>query len=158
MNESGKRRVPDNAPLGFISNRWNKYVFDPGGTINRHYYEMAAYTGLKNRIRSDDVAVKGSRNFKNLDEYLISKDEWDKKKEKSTKLAVSLSFEEYLKERKESLHNRLRWVSKNADKLEGVNIGNRIHVDKLEKDTPIDAIALSERLYKMLPRISFLIS
>lgn len=154
MNETGKRRVPDDAPLGFVSNRWNKYVFEPGGTIDRHYYEMAAYTEVKNRIRSGDVAVKGSRNYKNFDEYLVSKNDWDNKKATSSKLAVSMSFEEYLQERTESLHSRLQWVSKNADKLEGVYIGNdKIHVDKLEKDTPEDALALSERLYKMLPKV-----
>jgi len=154
MNETGKRKVPENAPLGFITNRWNKYVFESGGTINRHYYEMAAYTELKNKIRSGDVAVKGSRNYKNFDEYLVTKNEWDTKKTTSSKLAVSTSQEEYLQERKESLHNRLLWVSKNADKLDGVSIGNdRIHVDRLEKDVPEDAMALSERLHKMLPRV-----
>lgn len=154
MNETGKRRVPDDAPLGFIPNRWNKYVFESGGSINRHYYEMAAYTELKNRIRSGDVAVKGSRNYKNFDEYLVSKNDWDSKKESSSKLAVNLSFEEYFKERTESLHNRLQWVSKNADKLDGVSIGNdKIHVEKLERDTPEEATELSERLYKMLPRV-----
>lgn len=154
MNETGKRRVPEDAPLGFVSNRWNKYVFEPGGTINKHYYEFAAYTELKNRIRSGDVAVKGSRNYKNFDEYLVSKNDWDKRKSTSSKLAVSLSLEEYLEERKDSLHKRLQWVSKNASKLDGVSIGNdKIHVDKLEKDTPEEASALSEKLYKMIPRV-----
>jgi len=154
MNETGKRKVPETAPLGFVSNRWKKYVYEKDGSINRHYYEMAAYTELKNRIRSGDVAVKGSRNYKNFDEYLVTKNDWSKKKETSTKLAVSTSFEEYFKERTESLHKRLDWVSKNTDKLEGVSIGNdRIHVEKLEKDTPEEAEGFSETLYKMLPRI-----
>lgn len=154
INETGKRKVPDNAPVGFISNRWNKYVFESDGTINRHYYEIAALTELKNRIRSGDVAVKGSRNYKNFDEYMIPKNDWDNKKSISSKLAVSMSFDEYLRERTESLHNRLQWVSKNADKLEGISIGNdKIHVEKLEKDTPVESILLSEKLYKMLPRI-----
>lgn len=154
MNETGKRKVPDNVPLGFVSNRWNKYVFEPEGTINRHYYEMAAYTELKNRIRSGDIAVQGSRNYMNFDEYLITKKEWDTNKITSSKLAVSTSLEAYLQERTESLHNRIMWVSKNVDKLNGVSIGSdRIHVDRLEKDVPEDAKALSENLYKMLPRI-----
>ena len=80
VNETGKRKVPDDLPLDFISNRWNKYIFESDGTINRHYYEIAAYTELKNRIRSGDIAVKGSRNYKNFDEYLLSKNDWDDKK------------------------------------------------------------------------------
>ncbi|MGA2408573.1 MAG: hypothetical protein ABSF81_17750 [Bacteroidales bacterium] len=96
MNETSKRRIPDNAPLDFISSRWDRYVFEPAGMINRHYYEMAALTELKNRIRSGDIAVKGSRNYKNFEEYLVTKSEWDNKKTTSSTLAVSLSFEEYL--------------------------------------------------------------
>jgi hypothetical protein len=46
MNESGKRKVPEGAPLGFVSNRWQKHVYDDDGSINRHYYEMAALTEL----------------------------------------------------------------------------------------------------------------
>jgi hypothetical protein len=154
INETGKRRVPDNAPLGFISNRWNKFVFEPGGAINKHYYEFAAYAELKNKIRSGDVAVKGSRNYRNFDEYLVTKKEWDNKKASASKLAVSISMEEYLQERMNSLNKRLQWVSNNADKLNGVSIGNdQIHVDRLEKDVPEDAMALSEGLYKMVPRV-----
>lgn len=55
MNETGKRKVPETAPLGFVSNRWKKYVYEKDGSINRHYYEMAAYTELKNRIRSGEL-------------------------------------------------------------------------------------------------------
>jgi TnpA family transposase len=153
MNNTNKRKVPDNAPFGFISNRWNKFVFEPEGTINRHYYEMAALTELKNRIRSGDVAVKGSRNYKNFEEYLVTQNEWDIKKTTS-KLAVSLSSEEYLQERMESLHERFQLVSKEINKLEGVCIdNNKIHVDRLEKDTPAEAKTFSEKLYKMLPKI-----
>lgn len=156
MNETGKRKIPDDAPVAFVTNRWNKYVFEPGGTINKHYYEFAAYTELKNRIRSGDVAVKGSRNYKNFDEYLVPKDDWDSIKQQSSKLAVSLQCEDYLKERTESLHKRLLWVSDNMDKLDGVSIGNgKIQLDKLEKDVPEDAAALSEKLYKMLPKVKF---
>lgn len=61
LNESGKRKVPNDAPLDFVPNRWQKHVYDAEGNINRQYYEMAALTELKNQIRSGDVWVVGSR-------------------------------------------------------------------------------------------------
>ena len=70
MNEEGKRKVPLDAPVEFVSNRWSRYVFEDDGSINRHYYEMAALSELKNKIRSGDVSVEGSRNYKDFDEYL----------------------------------------------------------------------------------------
>ncbi len=154
MNETNKKKVPDNAPLSFIPKRWNKYVFDPDGSINRHYYEMVTLTELKNRIRSGDIAVNGSHNYKNFDDYLVHQNIWDDNKTVISKLAVSLSFEEYIREREESLNKRLQFVSKNRNKLEGITFDkNQIHVEKLEKDTPEEAKALSESLYKLLPRI-----
>jgi len=154
MNQNNKKVVPNEAPLAFIPNRWNKYVFEKDGSINRHYYEMAALTELRNRIRSGDVSVVGSRNYKDFDDYLISKNEWEATKFSESKLAVSLSDEEYVLERIESLNRRLNWVSKNVGKLSGVSLENgNIHVDKLEKDVPDEATELSKELYSLMPRI-----
>lgn len=35
MNKSGKRKVPDGAPLDFVPKRWEKHVYDEEGIINR---------------------------------------------------------------------------------------------------------------------------
>lgn len=154
MNENGKRKVPEDAPTEFISNRWNKCLYEKDGSINRHYYEIATLTELKNRIRSGDVSVEGSKNFKDFEEYLVPREDWNIAKRTGTRLAVNLDAKEYLRERIDSLNNRLKWFSKNLDKLEGVTIDNsKIHIDRLEKDTPPEAIQLSQRLYKMMPRI-----
>ncbi|MCQ6386417.1 hypothetical protein NPM13_33180, partial [Bacillus cereus] len=71
LNETGKRKVPHGAPLHFVSNRWQKHVYDDDGNINRHYYELAALTELRNHIRSGDIFVSGSRHHKAFDDYLI---------------------------------------------------------------------------------------
>ena len=80
LNDSGKRKVPEGSPLSFVPKRWQKHVFDEEGNINRQYYEMAALTELKNYIRSGDVWVEGSRLHKDFEEYLVSKDGWEKAK------------------------------------------------------------------------------
>ncbi len=154
MNENGNRKVPEDAPTDFISNRWNKCLYEKDGSINRHYYEIATLSELKNRIRSGDVSVEGSKNFKDFEEYLIPHDEWNTVKKTGTRLAVNLDVRECLQERIESLNSRLKWFSQNIDKLDGVTIENsKIHIDKLEKDTPPEAVLLSQKLYKMMPRI-----
>jgi len=41
--------------------------------------------------------------------------------------------------------------------LDGIAIENsKIHIDKLEKDTPPEAILLSSKLYKIIPKIKLL--
>lgn len=154
LNNTKKRVVPGDAPIDFISNRWNKYVFEKSGTINRHYYEMAVLTELKNNIRSGDVSVVGSRKYKDFDEYLVSKKEWDSIKSYNTKLAVSTNFEEYIQERKNSLLQRIKWVNKNVQSLEGKSLVNgEIHMKRLEKNTPEEAKTYSKSIYELLPRI-----
>ena len=154
MNESRKRHVPEGAPLDFITKRWEKHVYDEDGNINRKYYELAALTELKNYIRSGDIWVVGSRLHKDFEEYLVPRDNWEEAKTIGNRLAVSMSAQEYLIQRNAALNDRLEYISKNLDSLEGINIDkSRIRLDRLEKDTPEEAKALSQTLYNMLPRV-----
>lgn len=110
LNETGRRKVPEGSPLDFVPKRWQKHVYDGEGTINRHYYEMAALTELRNHIRSGDVSVIGSRLHKDFEEYLVSKNEWTTTNSTETRLAVRSSAEEYLEERRVALAKRLTWI------------------------------------------------
>ncbi|WP_010503696.1 Tn3 family transposase [Paenibacillus elgii] len=154
MNETGKRKVPEGAPLNFVSNRWQKHVYDDDGTINRHYYEMAVLTELRNYVRSGDVSIVGSRQHKDFEEYLVPKVDWNGIDPNATRLAVSLSAKEYLEERIEALLQRLNWVSDHIDELDGVNLENgKLHIERLEKDVPDESRNFSLSLYGLLPRI-----
>lgn len=154
MNETSKRKVPEGAPLNFISNRWQKHVYDDDGTINRHYYEMAVLTELRNYVRSGDISIIGSRQHKDFEEYLVSKEDWNGIAPNATKLAVSLKAKDYLEERTESLISRVKWVSDHIDELEGVSLENgKVHIDRLDKDVPDEARNNSLSLYELLPRI-----
>jgi TnpA family transposase len=155
MNETGKRKVPADSPIDFISNRWQSHIYDEGGAINRHYYEMAVLTELRNYIRSGDVSIIGSRQYKDFDEYLISKENWAQINSEDMKLTVSISVADYLAERTESLFKRLEWLSINVDTLEGINIDkDKLHINRIEKDTPEEARNFSISLYDLLPRIN----
>ncbi|MDR0230577.1 MAG: Tn3 family transposase [Dysgonamonadaceae bacterium] len=151
VNEAGTRKIPDDAPLDFVAKRWEKYIHDPDGSINRSYYEMAVFAELKNRIRSGDIAVEGSRNYRNFDEYLLPAGEWNAV---TDKLAVSACCDEYIQERNQSMNDRLKWLSDNIQGLDCINLSEgKIHVGRLEKETPEEAEQLTERLYGLLPHV-----
>ncbi|MFK4428505.1 Tn3 family transposase [Bacillus sp. RC51] len=153
MNESGKRKVPDESPVDFISKRWKKHLHGDDGTINRHYYEMAVLTELREHVRAGDVSIVGSRQYRDFEEYLFSEDTWNQTKE-NTRLSVSLSYEDYLTERTSSLNERLKWLSANFNKLDGVSLEKgKLSISRLEKDAPEEAKKFSASLYQMLPRI-----
>ncbi|MFA1643630.1 Tn3 family transposase [Chryseomicrobium imtechense] len=153
MNDSGKRKVPAEAPVDFVSNRWKKHLYEEDGTINRHYYEMAVLTELREHVRAGDVSISGSRQYRDFEEYLFSQATWNQDKDR-TRLSVSLSFEDYIQERTNSLNERLKWLSNNWNKLEGVSLEKgKLSIARLEKDIPEEAKKFSASLYQMLPRI-----
>jgi hypothetical protein len=65
MNASGKRKVPDGAPAVFIKPRWENHVFHEQG-IYKHFYEMCALAELRNHLRSGDLWVSGSQQYKDF--------------------------------------------------------------------------------------------
>lgn len=153
MNDSGKRKVPAAAPVDFVSNRWKRHLYEEDGTINRHYYEMAVLTELREHVRAGDVSISGSRQYRDFEEYLFSQDTWNQDKDR-TRLSVSLSFEDYVQERTNSLNEKLKWLSNNWNKLEGVSLEKgKLSIARLEKDIPEEAKKFSASLYQMLPRI-----
>ncbi|MFE0506440.1 Tn3 family transposase [Peribacillus butanolivorans] len=153
MNDSRKRKVPVAAPVDFVSNRWKKHLYEKDGTINRHYYEMAVLTELREHVRAGDVSISGSRQYRDFEEYLFSQDTWNQDKD-NTRLSVSLSFEDYIQERDNSLNERLKWLSTNWNKLDGVSLEKgKLSIARLEKEIPEEAKKFSASLYQMLPRI-----
>lgn len=86
-----KRRVPDDAPLGFVSPRWRPYVVDESGQIQRRFWELCLLSELRDALRSGDVWVAGSQRFANPESFLIGPDQWPKMRtEVSTMLGTSL--------------------------------------------------------------------
>src|SRR5208283_5201250 len=56
--------------LGQIDGIWESYVFTAEG-IDRRFYELCVMAELKNALRSGDVSVSGSRQFRGFEEYLM---------------------------------------------------------------------------------------
>jgi hypothetical protein len=70
MNADNARKVPADAPTGFIKKRWQKQAMTDTGT-DRRYYELCAMSELKNALCSGDIWVQGSRQFKDFEDYLV---------------------------------------------------------------------------------------
>lgn len=71
------RKVPTSAPTVFIPESWRKVVITPAG-IDRKYYEFCVLNELKGALRSGDIWVKGSRRYRNFDDYLIPSADFEK--------------------------------------------------------------------------------
>lgn len=69
MNERQGRKVPDDAPTLFVRKRWESLVRTEDG-LDRRFYELCVLSELKNSLRSGDIWVQGSRQFKDFEDYL----------------------------------------------------------------------------------------
>jgi hypothetical protein len=76
LDRSGRRRVPDNAPIDFVPAKWRRYVFDNLDRIDRRYYELSALWELRAALRAGDVWLDHGRRYADPETYLIPRDRW----------------------------------------------------------------------------------
>jgi hypothetical protein len=156
MNIRGSRKVPDDAPTAFIKPRWKPLVMTETG-IDRRFYELCALSELKNSLRSGDIWVQGSRQFRDFDEYLLPTDKFNALKEsQGLPVAVNTNCDKYLLERLEFLEQQLATVNRLALSNE---LPDAIITDSGLKITPLDAAVpeaaqtLIDQSGMLLPRV-----
>lgn len=156
MNHRDDRKLPSDPPLGFVSPRWKRFVVTEQG-IDRRFYEMAVMCELKDALRSGDVWVVGSRQFKDFEEYLLPKAVFKQQLADGTiDLPVPLEAQAYLEERLGVLRKLLDEVNQlaAAGELPDVQIDHRgLKVSPIEDDTPPEAKELVAQVYSMIPPV-----
>ncbi|ALR08797.2 hypothetical protein ADT32_00700 [Xylella fastidiosa] len=70
MNSDNARKMSTDGLTGFIKPHWPKLVITDTG-FDRDYYELCALSQLKNSLRSGDIWVQGSRQFKDFEDYPV---------------------------------------------------------------------------------------
>ena len=156
MNAENLRKVPKDSPIGFIRKRWEPLVFTKEG-IDRRFYELSVLSELKNALRSGDIWVQGSRQFKDFNEYLLPTEKVAEMKQTGTlPLAVVTDGDQYLHDRLLLLQNQLETVNRLAKTDE---LPDAIINESGLKITPLAATASDEaedivkQAYDLLPRI-----
>ena len=157
MNSDGARKVPVDAPTAFIKPRWAKLALTDNG-IDRRYYELCALSELKNALRSGDVWVEGSRQFKDFDEYLVPVEKFvNLKRAKELPLAVATDCDQYLRERLELLEEQLAKVNLMAasndlpDAI--ITTASGLKITPLDAAVPDTAQALIDQTAMLLPHL-----
>lgn len=150
------RKLPAEVPTTFIKRRWGKLVFTKEG-VHRIYYEICVLSELKNALRSGDIWVQGSRQYKDFDEYLIPSETFERSmKEGTLALKYDTNCEIYLEDRLSTLNARLLTVNEMAknNTLPDAIIGQSgLKITPLETIVPENAQTLINRTSAMLPHI-----
>ena len=156
INTESERKVPDDAPTDFIKPRWLKLVMTDDG-IDRRYYELCALSELKNGLRSGDIWVQGSRQFKDFSDYLLPADKFTSLKQASAlALPVETNCEKYLSERMALLEQQLDTVNQMAadnDLPDAVITASGLSITPLDASVPDAAQQLIDRSAALLPHV-----
>jgi TnpA family transposase len=155
LNKTGARKVPDDAPRGFVRPRWERHVFTNEG-IDRRFYETCVLSELGKSLRSGDLSVTGSRRYRDFDDYLLPAQTYAAMRTAGLPLAIELDAEKYLSQRSELLHAEFLRVDRLAQAKE---LPDASITDGTLKITPLDnqesdeAELLTRQAYGLLPRI-----
>jgi TnpA family transposase len=156
MNLQQLRKVPEGAPVSFVRKRWESLVRTADG-IDRRFYELCVLSELRNALRSGDVWVAGSRQFKDFEEYLLPQQVFlAQRKTKELGLPVEIDCEQFLAKKLSLLERGLKAVERLAaqNELPDAMITQAgLKVTPLDKAVPEAAEALMRQVYLPLPHL-----
>jgi TnpA family transposase len=80
LNTDGRRKLPANAPIDFVSQRLQPIVGD-GDRIDRRAWECALLVKLRDELKAGNLSVRYSKRFARLDDFFIEDRRWQAMRE-----------------------------------------------------------------------------
>lgn len=152
----GRRVLPDRLPIGHLGPSERKLVFE-ASKPDRRLYEIATLALLRDRLRSGDIWVDGSRSFRPIDEHLMPKPAFVALKEEG-KLGLGVQGDgaAWLAEVRQMMDfnlKRLAYRARNG-KLEGVRLeAGTLIVTPRASDIPAAVEDLNGEISEMYPLV-----
>lgn len=156
LNAEGRRRVPEDAPVGFIPAKWRPHVVEPDGSIHRRAWEMCLLMELRDALRAGDIWVANSRKYANPESFLISAERWPAMRtEVCAMLGAPLVPTERLASAEVEFRERLQLLERVFEKGDSARIEDgRLRVPRLVADEGAeDGDELQALVAERLPRI-----
>lgn len=148
MNMSSNNSLQDDAPTEHIESKFLKYIRDENGNIDKKYYEIATLSSLRSAIRNNTVTVEGSEKYLSFDRDLIDKDTFASANDIFETLRGFRTFDEYYRDRKQTLEELLQFLNENIGVLEDLWVEKgHMHLSPLEAAVPEKAIDLSRYIF-----------
>jgi TnpA family transposase len=156
LNETNKRKLPDDATLDFVPAKWMPFVLDKSGNVNKNFYELSLLSLLKDGLKSGNIYVKQSRYFSDPSTYLLDYDKWNKLEVEICK-QINLSIDGNVR-----LNNRVKDTSECFNILNKLlNTPDKVRLEKgelivtpLEAQPKLDSLkGLEELIDERLPEI-----
>jgi TnpA family transposase len=158
------RKVPEDAPDGFVHARWAGYLETAAKagdvTAYRHYWELCVLMVLRDGLRSGDVYVPGSRRYADPASFLLTPQQWEPQRLEFCHLVGRpAAAADALALANDELHVALADLEAQLARGGGpgevrlTGDGELIIPPLTAKDDPAEAEALRAELGGMLPRV-----
>jgi TnpA family transposase len=160
LNATGARKVPDDAPAGFVPARWRGYLDTAvkAGNVTgyRHYWELCVLLALRDGLRTGDVFVPGSRRYSDPAAYLLTPTQWaDHRVEFCRLVGKPADADAALAQVTDELHIALGELESTLAEGDGPvrldDEGDLVISPLSAEDVPGEAVALKAELTEMLP-------
>ncbi len=144
-------------PRPWCRKRWENRVRTDDG-LDRRFYELCILSELKNSLRSGDIWVQGSRQFKDFEDYLLPPPRFAAQRDqRELGLAVETDCERFLEARLAVLQEQLATVERLAAANElpdaAITGAGRIKISPLDNAVPDEAEVLMQPAYSLLPHL-----
>jgi TnpA family transposase len=153
---TGQKSLPEHAPTAFLKSTWRKLI-GTGAAIDRRAYQVAVMMALRDRLRSGDIWVEGSRAFRAFDDFLLPPETFaTRQREDELGLAVPDRFDAWRAARVGLLNARLQEIDAlaSAGKLvEAAITAEGLSISPIRKNEAEASENIARRLYGMLPRL-----
>lgn len=152
----GRRVLPERVPVAHLGTAERKLIFGQAKP-DRRLYEIATLAALRERLRSADIWVEGSRSFRPIDEHLMPRPAFVALKE-AGKLGLGVQGDgaAWLMEVQQMMDFNLKRLAYRArsGKLEGVRLeAGTLIVTPPASDVPAAAEELNVEISEMYPLI-----
>ena len=150
MDRDGTRTLPKRPSASFLPIKWRRLIF-ANGAADRRLYEVAVLATLRDRLRSNDIWVAGSRGYRAFEDYLLPAEAG-----RNAGIGQETDANRFMHARAAALHERLNFVMARAARgeLDGVEIEDgELYIARMKPAVPDAARDLAIRLNGMLPRV-----
>lgn len=151
------RKLPNRVPLDFMSRKWQRRVSPVGKNTDLQAWEVAVFVHLRDRLKTGDIWVDGSRAWRSFEDYLLPRHVFDQMRAESRLgLAIPENFAEWRAERTATLNAKLKALAKAATEnaIPDAELTDRgLSVSPVREEDSDRITTLSRRLYMLVPRI-----
>jgi TnpA family transposase len=150
------RNLPRRTDVAFVPSKWQPYVVDEQGRIDRAYFELCALSELRAALRAGDVWLESSRRYSDPETYLIPKNRWSVLRgEVCQQLQVPEEGTTRLTQREAELDSLLERVDPLLNRDSGVRMedGDLIVTQLEAEDRPESVVTLERLIDERLPQV-----